>query len=87
MVNLFICSYFNSYVVVVNGGFNLHFPNGNPLQYYCLENPMGGGAWWAAVHGAAKSWTRLSDFTFTFNDELILRNYSCSSLTFVDLLW
>ena len=40
--------------------------NGNPLQYSCLENPMGGGAWWATVHGVAKSQTRLSDFTFTF---------------------
>ena len=38
-----------------------------PLQYSCLENPMDGGAWWAAVHGVAKSWTRLSDFTFTFH--------------------
>ena len=37
--------------------------NGTPLQYYCLENPMDGGAWWAAVHGVAKSRTRLSDFT------------------------
>ena len=37
--------------------------NGNPLQYSCLENPMDGGAWWATVHGVAKSWTRLSDFT------------------------
>ena len=41
--------------------------NGTPLQYSCLENPMDGGAWWAAVHGFAKSWTRLSDFTFTFH--------------------
>ena len=41
--------------------------NGTPLQYFCLENPMDGGAWWAAVHGVAKSWTRLSDFTFTFH--------------------
>ena len=41
--------------------------NGTPLQYSCLENPMGRGAWWAAVHGVAKSWTRLSDFTFTFH--------------------
>ena len=41
--------------------------NGNPLQYSCLENPMGGGAWLAAVHGVAKSWTQLSDFTFTFH--------------------
>ena len=36
---------------------------GNPLQYSCLENPMDGGAWWATVHGVAKSQTRLSDFT------------------------
>ena len=40
--------------------------NGTPLQYSCLENPMDGGAWYAAVHGVAKSRTRLSDFTFTF---------------------
>ena len=31
--------------------------NGNPLQYSCLENSMDGGAWWATVHGVAKSWT------------------------------
>ena len=41
--------------------------NGTPLQYSCLENPMGGGAWWATVHGVAKGRTRLSDFTFTFH--------------------
>ena len=41
--------------------------NGTPLQYSCLENPMNGGTWKAAVHGVAKSWTRLSDFTFTFH--------------------
>ena len=41
--------------------------NGTPLQHSCLENPMEGGAWWAAVHGVAKSRTRLSDFTFTFH--------------------
>ena len=35
--------------------------NGNPLQYSCLENPMDGGAWWAAVRGVAQSRTRLSD--------------------------
>ena len=40
--------------------------NGNPLQYSCLENPRDGGAWWATVHGIAKSWTRLSNLTFTF---------------------
>ena len=51
----------------------LHFPfslscigegNGTPLQYSGLENPMDGEVWWAAVHGVARSWTRLSDFTF-----------------------
>ena len=41
--------------------------NGTPLQYSCLENSMDRGAWWAAVHGVAESWTRLSDFTFTFH--------------------
>ena len=41
--------------------------DGTPLQYYCLENPMDGGAWWAAIHGVVKSQTRLSDFTFTFH--------------------
>ena len=41
--------------------------NGTPLQYSCLENPVDGGAWWAAVHGVAKSRTGLSDFTFTFH--------------------
>ena len=40
--------------------------NSNPLQHSCLENPMNGGAWWAAVHGVTKSQTQLSDFTFTF---------------------
>ena len=41
--------------------------NGTPLQYSCLENPMDGGAWKAAVHGVAEGWTQLSDFTFTFH--------------------
>ena len=40
--------------------------NGNPRQYSCLENPMDREAWWATVHGVAKSRTWLSDFTFTF---------------------
>ena len=39
----------------------------NPLQYSCLENPMDGGAWWAAVHGIVKNRARLSDFPFTFH--------------------
>ena len=41
--------------------------NGTRLQYSCLENPMDGGAWWAAVHGVAKSQARLSDFAFIFH--------------------
>ena len=41
--------------------------NGTPLQYSCLETPMDGGTWWAAVHGVTKSQARLSDFTFTFH--------------------
>ena len=41
--------------------------NGTPLQCSCLQNPRDGGAWWAAVHGVAKTRTQLSDFTFTFH--------------------
>ena len=41
--------------------------NGTPLQYSCLENPMDGGAWKAAVHRVTEGRTRLSDFTFTFH--------------------
>ena len=41
--------------------------DGTLLQYSCLENPTDGGAWWAAVHGVAKSQVWLSDFTFTFH--------------------
>ena len=48
--------------------------NGNPLQYSCLENPMDREAWQATVHGVAKSWTRLSDFTHSLT--LILLSFS-----------
>ena len=41
--------------------------NGTPLQYSCMETPMDRATWWAAVHGVAKSWTQLSNFTFTFH--------------------
>ena len=41
--------------------------NGTPLQYSCLENPMDGGAWKAAIRGFAKGRTQLSDFPFTFH--------------------
>ena len=40
---------------------------GTPLQYSCLENPMDGGAWKAAVHGVSEGQTRLSDFTFAYS--------------------
>ena len=53
--------------------------NGNPLQYSCLENPMDGGAWWAAVHGVAKSQTRLSNFTFTFHSHALEKEMATDS--------
>ena len=57
--------------------------NGTPLQYSCLENPMDGGAWQAAVHDVAKSLTQLSDFTLTFHFHALEKemathsSYSC----------
>ena len=53
---------FNAYSVCYLGE-----GNGTPLQYSCLENPMDGGAWWAAVHAVARSRTQLNDFPFTFH--------------------
>ena len=53
--------------------------NGTPIQYSCLENPTDGGAWWAAVHGVAKSQTRLSDFTFTFHFHLLEKEMATHS--------
>ena len=55
-----------------------------PLEYSCLENPMDGGAWWAAVHGVAKSWTRRSDFPFTFHFPALEREMATHSS---DLAW
>ena len=60
--------------------------NGNPLQYSCLENSMDRGAWWATVHGVAKSGTRLSTHTCIYansgkeNGESPVRTYSESGL-------
>ena len=54
--------------------------NGTPLQYSCLENPMDGEAWWAAVHGVAKSWTRLSDFPFPFHFHALERKWQPTSV-------
>ena len=53
--------------------------NDNPLQRSCLENPMGGGTWWAAVHGVTEGWTRLSDFTFTFHFHALEREMATHS--------
>ena len=60
------CFYSLSYFEATKGYF-LGEGNGTPLQYSRLENPVDGGAWWAAVHGVAKSQIRLSNFTFTFH--------------------
>ena len=53
--------------------------NGTPLQYSCLENPMDGGAWLAAVHGVAKSCTQLSNFPFTFHFHALEREMAIHS--------
>ena len=51
----------------------------HPLQYPCPENPMDAGAWWAAVHGVAKSQTRLSDFPLTFHFQALEREMATHS--------
>ena len=54
--------------------------HGTPLQYSCLENPMDGGAWWATVHGVAKSRIGLSGFTFSFHLHVLekeMATYPC----------
>ena len=55
--------------------------NGTPLQYFCPENPMDAGAWWAAVNGVAKSRTRLSDFTFTLHFHALEKEMATHSST------
>ena len=54
--------------------------NGTPLQYSCLENPMDRGAWSAADHGVVKSWTQLSDFTFTFHFHALEKEMATHSI-------
>ena len=54
------------------------------LQYSWLENPMDGGPWWAAVHGVAKTQTRLNDFTFTFHFHALEKEMATHSS---DLAW
>ena len=76
--------------VFSNSRFNHHqyFLNGEgdgiPLHYSWLENPMDGGAWWAAVHGVAEGRTRLSDFTFTFHFHALEKEMATHSS---DLAW
>ena len=47
--------FFMYYLIILYGKKKIREGNGNPLQYSCLENPMDGGAWWAAIHGVANS--------------------------------
>ena len=54
--------------------------NGNPFQYSCLANPMDRGAWQAAVHGVARSWTRLSNFTFPFHFHALEKEMAATSV-------
>ena len=61
--------------------------NGTPLQYSCLENPIGRGAWWAVVHGVVKSRTRLSDFTFTFHFHALEKEMATHSSLVGCRLW
>ena len=51
----------------------------HPLQYSCLENPMDGGAWKAAVHGVAEGRTQLNDFTFTFHFDALEKEMATHS--------
>ena len=55
--------------------------NSTPLQYSCLENPVDGGVWWAAVHGSHNMGrTRLSDFIFTFHFHALEKEINGSPL-------
>ena len=61
------------------GRVTLREGNGTPLQYSCLENPMDGGAWKAAVHGVAEGRTQLSDLTFTFHSHALEKEMATHS--------
>ena len=65
--------------MVISRGSCFREGNGTPLQYSGLENPMDGGAWSAAVHGVAKSWTRLNNFTFTFHSHALEKEMATHS--------
>ena len=55
--------------------------NGAPLQYSCLTNPMERGAWWAAVHGVARSRTQLSDFPSVYMEKVQIK--VCNSIIII----
>ena len=55
--------------------------NGTPLQYFCLENSMGRGAWQSTVHGAAKSWTRLNIHTLLTRGKKKLQKFVSYSVS------
>ena len=61
--------------------------NGNPLQYSYLGSPMDRGAWWATVHGVAKSWTRLTEHTYTPTHTRSCASLYSSSKWFHDALY
>ena len=63
----------------IEGNNRMGKTSGTPLQYSCLENPMDGGAWWAAVQGVAKSQTRLSDFPLTFHFDALEKEMATHS--------
>ena len=69
---IFLCNHFiqqifsKIHLFIYLAVLGLNWGSGTPLQCSCLENPMDGGAYWAAVHGVSKSRTWLSDFAFTF---------------------
>ena len=54
--------------------------NGTPIQYSCLENPTGGGAWWAAVHGVTKSQKGWINFPFTFHFHALEKEMATHSI-------
>ena len=55
--------------------------NGTPLQYSCLENPMDGGAWWAAIYGVVQSWTRLKRLSSS-SSKICLVNIAFKNISF-----
>ena len=71
---IYVCVYVYTYTHTLTGE-----GNGTSLQYSCLENPMDGEVWWAAVHGVAKSQTRLSDFPFTFHFHALMKEVATHS--------